>query len=287
MIDLHLHSTASDGRSSPEELVRASVRAGLHTVAVTDHDTVAALDRVSEACAAAGIDCVPGIEITSMIGDEDVHVLGYFIDHGSPALATFLDAQVADRRRRVGEMMARLDGLDVHIEPEDVFRGEGGLDPGWIGRPLLARALLRAGHVRSTREAFQRYLAEGRAAWVPRRAPAPAEVIRIIREAGGISSLAHPGMLNHDEWIPGVAAAGLDAIEVYYIEHSPEITMHYRVLAERLGLAMSGGSDFHGDEAAHGVVRPGCVTYPDEAFRGLKQRWEGRRGQRDAGGQTT
>ena len=283
MIDLHLHSAASDGRSSPEELVRASARAGLHTVSVTDHDTVAALDRVSEACATEGIDCVPGIEVTSMIGDEDVHILGYFVDHGSPALATFLDGQVADRRRRVGEMMTRLDALGVHVDPEDVFRGEGGLAPLWIGRPLLARALVRSGHVRSAREAFQRYLAEGKAAWVPRRAPAPDAVIRIIHEAGGITSLAHPGMLNHDEWIPGIAASGLDAMEVYYVEHSPEMTIHYRVLAERLDLAMSGGSDFHGDDATRGFVRPGCVPYPEEAFRRLKERWEAGRGGRRTG----
>ena len=278
MIDLHLHSTASDGRSSPDDLVRTSARAGLRTLAVTDHDTVAALDLVAGACATAGIEWVPGIEITSMIGDQDVHVLGYFLDHRSPALAAFLAAQVGDRRRRVREMIARLDALGVHVDPDDVFRGEGDLDPRWIGRPLLARVLLQAGRVRSTREAFELYLGEGRAAWVPRRAPSPAEVIQIIHEAGGISSLAHPGMLGHDEWIPGIAGSGLDAIEVYYVEHSPEITIHYRVLAERLGLAMSGGSDYHGDEAMHGVVRPGCAPVPEEAYRGLKQRWDARRG---------
>ena len=185
-------------------------------------------------------------------------------------------------------MITRLDALGVHVDSGGRYSGgEGGLDPRWIGRPLLARALLRAGHVRSTREAFQRYLAEGRSAWVPRQPSRPAEVIRIIREAGGISSLAHPGMLNHDEWIPGIAAAGLDAMEVYYVEHSPEITVHYRVLAERLGLAMSGGSDFHGDEAAHGFIRPGCVPYPEEAFRQLTERWEGRHRGRQTGGQPT
>ena len=287
MIDLHLHSTASDGRSSPEELVRTCARAGLRTISVTDHDTVAALDLVAGACAGAGIGWVPGIEITSMIDDEDVHILGYFLDHRSPDLATFLDAQVADRRRRVGEMMARLDALGVHVQADDVFRGEGGLDPQWIGRPLLARALIRAGHVSSTREAFNRYLAVGRAAWVPRRAPSPAEVIRIIHQAGGISSLAHPGMLRHDEWIPDIAAADLDAIEVYYVDHSPEITVHYKVLAERLGLAMSGGSDFHGDQSPHGAVRPGCVPFPEEAFRALKHRWEERRDSRRSGEQVT
>jgi predicted metal-dependent phosphoesterase TrpH len=132
--------------------------------------------------------------------------------------------------------------------------------------------------VRSTREAFERYLAEGRAAFVPRRAPPPAAVIQVIHEAGGISSLAHPGVLGRDEWIPGFAASGLDAIEVHYVEHSPEITVHYRVLAERLGLAMSGGSDFHGHPSVHGIVRPGCVPVPEEAYRSLKQRWEARRG---------
>jgi 3',5'-nucleoside bisphosphate phosphatase len=287
VIDLHLHSTASDGRSSPEELVRASGRAGLRAISVTDHDTVAALDRVAAASAAAGIEWVPGIEITSMIDNEDVHILGYFFDHRSPALATLLDLQVTDRRRRVREMMARLDALGVHVNPDDVFRGEGRLAPRWIGRPLLARALLAAGHVRSTREAFLKYLAEGGAAFVPRRAPSPAAVIGSIREAGGISSLAHPGTLGHDEWIPDIAAAGLDALEVYYVDHSPEITVHYRVLAERLGLAMSGGSDFHGDEGARGFVRPGCVPVPEEAFRGLKQRSEARRDGRRSGEQPT
>jgi len=254
-----------------------SGRSGVRALAVADHDTVAALDLVAAACAATGIEWVPGIEITSMIGDQDVHILGYFFDHHSPALAAFLDAQVADRRRRVREMIARLGVLGVQVDADDVFRGEDDLDSRWIGRPLLARALLRAGRVRSTREAFELYLGEGRSAWVPRRAPSPADVIRIIREVGGISSLAHPGMLGHDEWIPGIAASGLDAIEVYYVEHSPEITIHYRVLAERLGLAMSGGSDYHGDESVHGVVRPGCVTFPEEAYKALKHRWDARR----------
>jgi hypothetical protein len=277
VIDLHLHSTASDGRSSPEDLVRAAARLGLRTLAITDHDTVAALDRAADACAGAGIECVPGIEITAMIEDVDVHVLGYFFDGHSPVLATFLDSQVDDRRRRVREMIARLDALGVHVDADEVLGDHGGLDPRWIGRPLLARALVRAGHVRTTRDAFEFYLADGRAAWVPRRAPSPAEVVRLIHQAGGIASLAHPGMLGRDEWIPPIAAAGLDALEVYYVEHSPEITTHYRVLAERLGLAMSGGSDYHGD-CSRGPVHPGAVCLPEEAYAGLKQHWEAVRG---------
>jgi 3',5'-nucleoside bisphosphate phosphatase len=271
VIDLHLHTIASDGRSSPEDLVLAAVRARLCTISVTDHDTVAALDRVAAACASAGIECVPGIEITGMLEDVDVHVLGYFIDHHSPTLAAFLDAQVTDRRRRVGEMIGKLESLGLHVDADDVLGGHGGLDARWIGRPLLARALVRGGHVRTTREAFELYLAEDRAAWVPRRAPSPSEVIGLIHEVGGLASLAHPGLVGHDEWIPPMAAAGLDALEVYYIEHSPEITTHYRVLAERLGLSMTGGSDYHGDPS-HGPARPGSVSLPDEAYQALKER---------------
>jgi predicted metal-dependent phosphoesterase TrpH len=273
VIDLHVHTTASDGRSSPEALVRAAARVGLRTLAITDHDTVAALDRSAEACAGVGIEWVPGIEITAMMEDVDVHVLGYFFDRRSPILATFLDAQVDDRRRRVREIITRLDALGVHVDADELLGGHGGLDPRWIGRPLLARALVRGGHARTTRDAFERYLGEGRAAWVPRRAPSPGDVVRLIHQAGGIASLAHPGMLGHDEWIPAIAAAGLDALEVYYIEHSPEITTHYRILAERLGLVMSGGSDYHGD-CSHGPVRPGAVCLPEAAYRGLKQHWQ-------------
>jgi 3',5'-nucleoside bisphosphate phosphatase len=273
VIDLHLHTTASDGRSSPEDLVKAAVRSRLTTLSVTDHDTVAALDRVAAACESAGIDWVPGIEITAIRDDADVHVLGYFFDHRSPVLAAFLDAQVADRQRRVREMIDRLDALGVHVEAGDVLVGHGGLDARWIGRPLLARALVRAGHVRTPREAFDLYLAENGAAWVPRRAPSPEDVIDIIHRVGGIASLAHPGLMGHDEWIPPMASAGLDALEAYYIEHSPEMTTHYRVLAERLGLAMSGGSDYHGDPS-HGPSRPGSVSLPGPAYAGLKQRFE-------------
>jgi 3',5'-nucleoside bisphosphate phosphatase len=276
VIDLHLHTTASDGRSSPEDLVQAARRAGLDTIAVTDHDTVAGLDRTAAACALAGIEWVPGIEITALQDEVDVHVLGYFLDHHAPALTAFLDQQVTDRRRRVREMIDKLDALGVHVNADEILGGHGGLDARWIGRPMLARALLRAGHVRTTREAFDLYLAEDRAAWVPRRAPSPVEVVDLIHAAGGLASLAHPGLMGHDEWIPPIAAAGLDGLEVYYIEHSPDMTTHYRVLAGRLGLAMTGGSDYHGDPA-HGPARPGSVSLPDEAYQALKERLEAAR----------
>jgi len=273
VIDLHLHTTASDGRSSPEDLVEVAVRSRVTVMAVTDHDTVAGLDRTAAACQRAGVEWVPGIEITAIREQVDVHILGYFIDHRAPLLSDFLKAQVADRRRRVREMIAKLDAIGVHVDADQLLGGHGGLDAKWIGRPLLARALVRAGRVRSQREAFELYLAEGGAAWVPRRAPSPEQVVELIHQAGGIAALAHPGLMSRDEWIPPMAAAGLDALEVYYIEHSPEMTTHYRILAGRLGLAMSGGSDYHGDPS-HGPARPGSVSLPEAAFDALKRRFE-------------
>ena len=215
MIDLHVHSTASDGRSSPEQLVQAARQAGVHVLAVTDHDTVASLDAVAAACADNGIEWVPGVEITSMQDGVDVHVLGYFLDHRSPALAAFLDAQAADRVRRIREMIDRLQALGLRVDADAVFAGREGPAGGWIGRPLLARAMVSQRLVRSTREAFEKYLSEDGAAWVPRRAPSPADIIALVHRVGGLVSLAHPGQMDHDEWIPAMAAAGLDALEVY------------------------------------------------------------------------
>ena len=271
MIDLHLHTSASDGRSTPRELALAARHARLTTISVTDHDTVAALDEAATACAADGLDWVPGIEITSARGDTEIHILGYFFDHRSPDLLAFLEAQRADRVRRVRGMIDRLRALGLPVDETDIFDAGSGPAGRAIGRPLIARALVRAGHVRTSREAFDLYLTEGAAAFVPRRAPAPEEVVRIIPDAGGVASLAHPAILGHDEWIPGMADAGLDALEAYYSEHTPEIVNRYQELAARLGLALSGGSDYHG-HVGHGPQSPGDAVLPEGDYERLKAR---------------
>jgi predicted metal-dependent phosphoesterase TrpH len=272
VIDLHLHTTASDGRCPPAGIAAVARRAGLSVISVTDHDTVAGLERAAEGASAEGVRLVPGIEITAVQEDADVHVLGYFFDARDTRLASFLAAQRADRVRRFREMGARLAALGMPIDVEKVIeRVEGEGSGRSIGRPLLARALVDAGYLESRRDAFDRYLVEGGPAWVPRRAPSPAEVVGVIHDAGGVASLAHPGLLGHDEWIPPLAAAGLDAIEVYYSDHSPELTIHYRELASRLRLAMTGGSDYHGD-AAHGPERPGACVLPADVFEELSAR---------------
>lgn len=280
MIDLHLHTTASDGRCSPREIASVARRAGLAVFSVTDHDTVAGLAEAGRGAAVEGVRLIPGIEITAVQQDADVHLLGYFIDPAAPRFAAFLASQRADRARRLREMGAKLAGLGMPIDVDRLLEAAGGEASGRaVGRPALARALVDAGYLESRRLAFDLDLAEGQPAWVPRRAPSPAEVVAVVHDAGGLASLAHPGLLGRDEWIPPMAAAGLDALEVYYSDHSPELTIHYRELAARLGVAMTGGSDYHGDPA-HGPDRPGGCVLPPAAFEALEALQSRRNGTR-------
>jgi len=270
VIDLHLHTTASDGRCPPREIAAVARRAGLGVIAVTDHDTVAGLREAVEGTRSQGIRLVSGIEITAVQEDADVHVLGYFFDPEARDLGLFLASQRGDRLRRLRAMAAKLAALGMPLDVDRILDAAGGASSGRaVGRPMLARALVDAGYLESRRLAFDLYLAEGQPAWVPRRAPSPAEVVEVIHQAGGLASLAHPGLLGRDEWIPPLASSGLDALEVYYSDHSPELTIHYRELASRLKLGMTGGSDYHGDPA-HGSERPGGCVLPPEAFEGLE-----------------
>jgi predicted metal-dependent phosphoesterase TrpH len=264
MIDLHLHTDASDGRCSPAELVARVTDARLSVISVVDHDTFAAQSEVHTRAARAGIRTIPGIEITAVWRDLDVHVLGYYLDPARPDLARFLEEQRADRVRRVHAMIDRLRAFGVQLDFERVVAPAGEPRPHAIGRPQIARALIAAGVVADAREAFDRYLAEGRPVFVPRIGAMPAEVVRLVVAAGGVASLAHPGLLGHDEVIPDMVAAGMQAIEVYHPEHTAEAVAYYRGLARRYGLAASGGSDYHAEEGRD--VGLGRVTLPAEDF---------------------
>ena len=276
MIDLHLHTTASDGRLTPSERVARVSAAGLTTISVTDHDTVKSIDEVTARAASMGIRVVPGIEITAVDNARDIHVLAYFIDHRSPALAAFLDRQRALRVGRVREIGVKLAALGVPLDVEKIL-GPSIDHPGTsVGRPQLARALVAAGHVESVQEAFDRLLANGQPAFVPRTGIGPADVIRIVHEAGGIASMAHPGVTKRDDLIGPLAAAGLDAIEVYHSDHDHEAEREYIRVADRFALGVSGGSDFHGDSstAPERARRStlGVVHLPAAAFADLESR---------------
>lgn len=271
MIDLHLHTTASDGRSTPAQLVAEAVAHGIGTMAVTDHDTTAAWDEVSAAARAAGVDCVPGIEITSVHEGRDVHILGYGFDRANLELVAFLADQRADRIRRlreIGDRLARI-GVPVDLEPvlNQVDRPAGKA----LGRPLAAAALVAAGHVADIREAFERYLGEGQPAFIERQGATPVEVVGLITRAGGVASMAHPGKTAKDHLIPALVEAGLPAIEVYHPDHDAAETARYRQMASGLNVLATGGSDYHGAGSGRGEGF-GRIHLPAGDFARLAER---------------
>lgn len=271
MIDLHTHTTASDGRSTPSELVACAAAAGVDVLSVTDHDTTAACAASAAAAASAGIEFVPGIEITAIVDGIDVHILGYFIDAAAAPLGAFLVEQRQSRVERVRQMVERLAAHGIRLDPDAVLRPSMNDHSKAAGRPWIARALVAAGHVATTREAFDRWLALGRPAFVPRSGPTPEDVLLQIHQAHGIASLAHPGLLGRDDLVPRLAGAGLDAIEAYHSKHQPDHTRRYLALADRHGLAVSGGSDYHADQS-HDSGDIGSVSLPRELYERLKAR---------------
>lgn len=263
-----MHTTASDGRLSPAELVARASAAGLTTIAVTDHDTVAAIAEVTALASALDIRVVTGIEITATDDGRDVHMLGYFFDAESVPLADLLRRQRALRVQRVRDIGARLGALGMPVDV-DVVLSDAAARPGSsVGRPQLARALVRAGYVASVTDAFELWLASGRPAFLPREGPGPADVVAAIHDAGGVASMAHPGVTRRDELIGPLCERGLDAIEVYHSDHTPEDTQTYRRIAERYGALVTGGSDFHGDGTRRAML--GVIRLPPEDFAKLE-----------------
>lgn len=273
MIDLHLHTRASDGAHEPGELVRRVWLSGIRTFAVTDHDTVAGVAEARDVARLYGLECIPGIEMTSIAEGVDVHILGYFIDPESAALADVLMAQRADRVRRLRDLAARLEALGLPIDVERIVAATPAGRS--VGRPQVALALVRAGHVTSIRQAFDLWIGEGRPAFVPRAAPAPSQVCAVIHEAGGLAAIAHPGCLRRDDLVERIARSGVDALEVHHPDHDEPSTARYREMASRLELLITGGSDYHRDDGHHGPGL-GRVSLPQADFDRLVMRREDR-----------
>jgi hypothetical protein len=270
MIDLHLHTTASDGRLTPAELVERAAGAGLTVIALTDHDTVAAVDEATRLAAERGMRVVPGIEVTAVEEGRDVHLLAYFVDGGDTALGAFLARQRDRREERAREIGRRLAALGIRIDVDALLERARATPGISIARPWLARALVRAGHAASIQEAFDRFLSPGRPAYVPRIGPSPFDVLDIVHAAGGLVSFAHPGVTRKDALLAPLAEAGLDALEIHHSDHLPEIREYYRSIAVSLGLATSGGSDFHGFGETRATL--GLVHLPADEFAALEAR---------------
>jgi predicted metal-dependent phosphoesterase TrpH len=247
-IDLHLHTTHSDGSLPPAEVLKLASQASVAALAITDHDITSGIPEAVAAGQELGIEVIPGMEVSSFDGRSELHILGYFLDWQDPVLNARLAELRASRHRRNPLIVDRLRAAGLDVTYEEV-RALAGTES--VGRPHIAQLLMRKKYVSSAKEAFDRYLAEGRPAYVARELPTPAEAIGWIRDAKGIAVLAHPTWVkdNGDGLRSCVAAlkeAGLGGVEVHYSTHSKSQTASYLDLAQRLDLLVTGGSDFHG-----------------------------------------
>ncbi len=247
-LDLHLHTTHSDGSCTPTEVVGLAHQAKVTALAITDHDITSG---ISEAIAAGehyGIEIIPGVEISSIMGSSELHILGYFLDWQDSLLNERFKTLRDSRHRRNPQIVDRLQRLGIDITYDEV-RALAGSDS--VGRPHIARSLMNKGVVASAKEAFNRFLGDGKPAYVPRELPSPAEAIHWIKAAGGLAVLAHPTWVKLTgqtlaELVRRLKAEGLDGVEVYYSTHAARQTREYLGLAQQLGLLVTGGSDFHG-----------------------------------------
>jgi predicted metal-dependent phosphoesterase TrpH len=283
MIDLHTHTDESDGTLAPGQLVRAAVELGLEALAITDHDTLAGYDRAAAPARSVGLDLVCGIELGTKLRHHSggrgkaVHVLGYFFN-GIPTteFRVWLGGVQHSRRDRNRRLAARLESLGLPVTLEEVEK----LGRSLAGRPHFARLMVEKGYVSSAQEAFDLYLGESGKAYVERDEPGLAEGIRRIREAGGLPSVAHPIRLARhagvvERLIGEMRGLGLGAVEAYHSDHSPTDVEQFLNLARRLGLAVTGGTDFHGGTkpaVALGTGIDGNVAVPRAVLDNLRQR---------------
>ncbi len=249
-VDLHVHSSASDGSLRPEEVVRQAASAGLSAIALADHDTIQGIQEAEQAGAEVGLQVIPAVELTAYMdgtdatGELELHLIGLFVDTTDEQFLSALEQVRQVRVQRVEEISAKLRSLGFQFDAEHVLRRAVGES---VGRVHVAQEMVRQGLCADTKEAFDRYLGVGCPAYVPKQKLTPAEAIALIHRAHGCAVLAHPGLTaGVDAILEGLAQAGLDGIEVRCPGHSAEHERRMTDAARRLGLAVSGGSDFHG-----------------------------------------
>ncbi|MFZ5596251.1 MAG: PHP domain-containing protein [Bacillota bacterium] len=271
LADLHVHTTASDGTESPEGVVARAVLLGLGALAIADHDTMEGIPPAMEEGRRLGIDVLPAVEIGAEYGGREVHILGYMMDINDKPLLEELSFFRRARVERLGRIVGRLNDLGLPVTRERILEIAGS---GSVGRPHIARALLETGKVGSVQEAFDLYLAEGKPGYEPRVRCDPARAVHLIRNAGGVPVIAHPGLSKAGELIPVLISEGLQGIEVYHPSHSPEAGEYYLGLCRAHGLLATGGSDYHGEGSKkHSHLGASTVHYRVvEQLRGLAEK---------------
>lgn len=254
--DLHLHTCHSDGTFTPEELVRQAAGVDLACIALTDHDTVAGLAETGRLCEAAGVEFIPGIELTAHLGEREVHILGYFVRYTDPEFLVRTDSFKQARAQRVADMVAKLQQAGVDLQPADVTAVAGANCA--LGRLHVARALLNRGFIGQMDEAFYRFIGKGKTAFVPKPQLDVAAATALLHQAGGVAVLAHPGVSKLDGQLDGLMAAGLDGIEVWHSQQTAKQSKRYLAFAQARHCLVTGGSDCHGmakDRVLIGGVR--------------------------------
>ncbi|MFH1665834.1 MAG: PHP domain-containing protein [Candidatus Omnitrophota bacterium] len=265
-VDLHIHTSCSDGVFTPQEAVAKALELGLKVIAITDHDSIDGLAPALKAAKGTALEVIPGVEISAIKGESEIHILGYFIDWKDPALAEALkDMQV----KRVGRMekivqLMREHGFDMSLE-KVIKAGKGGT----VGRLHLARAMVKAKIVGSEKEAFDQYIGEGKSCYVRHKHLDYRKAIEMIKRAGGVPVLAHPAIMGSDEYFPDYIKAGLRGVEVFHTKHRPLTSDRYFELAEKYGLLVTGGSDCHGT-GKRGVLM-GKVRMDHEVVEKLRE----------------
>lgn len=268
--DLHLHTASSDGTYTPVELVSKALDAGLSCIALTDHDTVDAVESTINLGNERGLEVLSGIELSAEYESQEVHVLGYLVDYKSPSFLKQLEVLKENRVKRVHKIVEKLNGLGIGLKAQDVFDLSEGATP---GRLHIARALVKTGLVKSIFEVFNKYIGDKGPAYSLGFRFSPQEAIKFIKDAGGVPVLAHPYVLHNDELILEFIRLGLMGLEVYYPEHSQGEVNFYLNMAREHNLLVTGGSDCHGK--AKPEVRIGSLKIPYELVEKLKEAKKG------------
>lgn len=265
-IDLHTHTTASDGVDTPAELVRFAVEQGVSVLGVTDHDTVAALPEVQRRADAVGITLIPGVELSTTVDRAEVHILGYFVDIADTGFTDALHDLAMTRYRRIEQMIEKLRGLGYDIDGDAILAQA---EFGSIGRPHVARALIDIGAATDVPDAFERYLKAGRPGYVPRDPFMPEDAVRLLVDHRAIPVLAHPFTTKDIEGtLKRLVPVGLQGFETYYAEYTPEQHIQLRAIADEWGLIPTGGSDYHGVGFREGRIL-GSAPVPGEVAERL------------------
>jgi len=259
IIDLHTHSSLSDGALTPEELVEEAMYNGVSAIALTDHDEVSGIPRAVAHGGTKGIEVIPGIELTAYAGETEIHILGLLLETYSPDFEKKIGIIAESRRQRVYEIVEKLGARGVTLDPDEIFETAG---EGVVGRPHVARVLLRHNLVTTIHDAFRTYIGNDAPCYAAKYRMTCKEAVDLVHSVGGMAFLAHPGLTRRDELIPDLLEYGMEGIEVYHMNHSPQDTKRYRALADERGALVTGGSDFHGNNFKEGekIGRP-AVRY--------------------------